>query len=169
MLARMSANNKTSQLQVRVSARDKAAIQRAAKRAGMDMSAYVLAKLLPAPQRRFDDLVAELCKARQPAFALAELNELLSACTALEFKAAVAHPLPSSLSPQLSNYVAAMVEYGAARNGVAPPPWVRDIPPLDTPMFGTEMLSLRLYLLSHSPPPFRRRNIFIDASLGTRV
>jgi hypothetical protein len=30
-------------------------------------------------------------------------------------------------------------------------------------------MSLRLYLLTHSPAPFRRRNIFIDASVGSRV
>ena len=169
MLPPMGAKGKTAQLQIRVSEQEKAAIQRAAKRAGMDMSAYVLAKLLPASQRRFDDLVAELCKEPQPAFVLAELNELLSACTAQEFRAAVAHPPPPSLNAELANYVAAMVEYGAARNGLAPPAWVRDIAPLDTPMFGSDMLSLRLHLLSHSPAPFRKRNIYIDSSLGTRV
>jgi len=35
---------KTTQMQIRVSATEKAAIQRAASRAGMDMSAYVLAE-----------------------------------------------------------------------------------------------------------------------------
>jgi len=32
-----------------------------------------------------------------------------------------------------------------------------------------ELLGLRLHLLTHSPAPFRRRNIFIDASVGARV
>ena len=31
------------------------------------------------------------------------------------------------------------------------------------------LLSLRLHLLTHSPPPFRLRNIFIDSSVGTRM
>jgi len=29
--------------------------------------------------------------------------------------------------------------------------------------------SLRLHLLTHSPPPFRRRNIFIDSSPDKQV
>ena len=43
------------------------------------------------------------------------------------------------------------------------------IAPLASPVFGSKLESLRLYLLTHSPPPFRRRNIFIDASIGARV
>jgi len=30
-------------------------------------------------------------------------------------------------------------------------------------------MSLRLYLLTHSPAAFRRRNIFIDATVGAQV
>ena len=41
--------------------------------------------------------------------------------------------------------------------------------PLAEPVFGSDLMSLRLYLLTHSPAPFRRRNIFIDASVGFRV
>jgi hypothetical protein len=41
--------------------------------------------------------------------------------------------------------------------------------PLEEPAFGTALQSLRLHLLTHSPPPFRLRNIFIDSSLGQRV
>jgi hypothetical protein len=36
-------------------------------------------------------------------------------------------------------------------------------------VFGSDLQNLRLYLLTHSPPPFRRRNIFIDSTLGDRV
>jgi hypothetical protein len=36
-------------------------------------------------------------------------------------------------------------------------------------VFGSTLVSLRLYLLTHSPPPFRRRNIFIDATVGSSV
>ena len=62
-----------------------------------------------------------------------------------------------------------MVEQAASHKGLAPPPWIVRVPPLDEPYFGTDLKSLRLYLLTHSPPPFRRRNIFIDATLGDRV
>jgi len=47
------------------------------------------------------------------------------------------------------------------------PGWTRAIAPLSEPMFGSELQSLRLYLLAHSPPPFRVRNIFIDSTLAT--
>ena len=40
---------------------------------------------------------------------------------------------------------------------------------LSEPEFGSQLQSLRLHLLTHSPPPFRRRNIFIDTSIGGQV
>jgi hypothetical protein len=40
---------------------------------------------------------------------------------------------------------------------------------LPQPVFGSELKALRLHLLTNSPPAFRRRNIFIDATLGDRV
>jgi hypothetical protein len=73
------------------------------------------------------------------------------------------------LTPYLANYIAAMVEYGCAQRDVAPPAWTRLIAPLPEPVFGSALISLRLHLLSHSPAPFRRRNIFIDATVGARV
>ena len=145
------------------------AIQRAARRAGMDMSAYILERVLPEPAKRFDALVSTLAAAEQPAFALAAMNDFLSQCTAGELAAAVAEAPQMALPPLPGNYVAAMVEYAAARQGMAPPAWTGAIAPLAQPWFGSELESLRLYLLTHAPAPFRRRNIFIDATLGDRV
>jgi hypothetical protein len=159
---------KSDQLQIRVSPAEKAAIQRAARRAGLDMSAYVLARVLPAVARRFQDLT-EACRDPQGArFALAELNSWLASLSAGELQEAVLSP-PAELTPHLANYVAAMVEYACGRHGVVPPAWTRAIAPLTEPVFASTLMSLRLHLLSHSPPPFRRRNIFIDASIGSRV
>jgi hypothetical protein len=73
------------------------------------------------------------------------------------------------LSPYVQNYVAAMVELAAHQKGVASPGWVREVPPLDEPHFATALGGLRLHLLQVSPVPFKRRNIFIDSSLGGRV
>jgi hypothetical protein len=164
----MSAAAKSTHLQIRVSPAEKSAIQRAARRAGMDMSAYVLARLLPALSRRFADLVAA---GRDPAdarFALAELNSWLAGLGAGELREAVTSPLVG-LTPYLANYVAAMVEYACAQRSVPAPSWTRTIAPLSEPAFGSQLVSLRLYLLTHSPAPFRRRNIFIDATVGARV
>ena len=62
-----------------------------------------------------------------------------------------------------------MVEYACARAGTPPPAWAGAIAPLAEPVFGSGLTSLRLHLLTRSPAPFRRRNIFIDATVGDRV
>ncbi len=164
----MDKSAKSEQLQIRVSAQEKSAIQHAAKRAGMDMSAYVLSRVMSVPAAEFGALVAA-CAGPAPRFALAELNSLLSAFTPGELRNAIAVPPPSVLTPFLLNYVTAMVEYACAKRAIAVPAWTRAVAPLAEPVFGTTLQSLRLHLLTHSPPPFRGRNIFIDATLGERV
>jgi len=118
---------------------------------------------------QFQDCVRDCADSASPRLALAELNTLLSGLTAGELGNAVATPPPSGLSALLANYIAAMVEYACARRAVAVPSWTRSIAPLAEPVFGSELQSLRLHLLTHSPPPFRARNIFIDSSLGDRI
>jgi hypothetical protein len=73
------------------------------------------------------------------------------------------------LSAFLRNYVAAMVEHACAQRAVTVPRWVRAVEPLSDPVFGSELQSLRLHLLTQSPPAFRCRNLFIDSSVGERV
>ena len=165
----MSRPPKTEQMQIRVSAQEKAAIQRAAATAGMDMSAYVLAKVLSVPAAQFRDCVQDCADSASSRFALAELNSLLSNFTTGELRDAVAAPMPPGLSPFLANYITAMVEYACSQHAIAAPAWTRSIPPLAEPVYGSKLLSVRLHLLTHSPPPFRARNIFIDATLGDRV
>jgi hypothetical protein len=160
---------KTAQLQIRVSSEQKAAIQHAAKQAGMDMSAYVLSCVLSVPAARFQECIEACAEQAAPSFALAELNSLLSALTPGEMRDAVAAPPSIALTPFLANYVAAMVEYGCARCSIALPAWTRAVKPLDEPAFGSSLQGLRLHLLTHSPAPFRRRNIFIDSTLGERI
>ena len=165
----MGGPSKKAQLQIRVSSGEKAAIQKAAKRAGLDMSAYVLSRVLSVPAAQFQECVAECAKAGSPRFALASLNTLLSRWTAGEMRDAVSVAPTVVLTPFLANYVAAMVEYGCARHASAPPPWTRLVVPLTEPEFGTTLQGLRLHLLTHSPAPFRRRNIFIDSTVGHQV
>ena len=117
---------------------------------------------------RFQELT-EVCADPEGArFALAELSAWLASLGAAELREAVASP-PPALTPYFANYVAAMVEYACAQRGVPPPGWTPAVAPLTEPAFGSALMSLRLYLLTHSPAPFRRRNIFIDASVGSRV
>jgi uncharacterized protein (DUF1778 family) len=164
----MAGQRKSAQLQIRVTRSEKAAILAAAKAAGMDMSRYVLERVFPPAAGRFQEAVVAAART-QKSFALAELNSLLAALPAAELRDAVATLPPTALSPFLANYVAAMVEYACARRDIAPPGWTRNITPLREPVFATSLLSLRLHLLTHSPPPFRHRNIFIDSSIGARV
>jgi hypothetical protein len=165
----MGHSAKTSHLQVRVTREEKTAIQDAARRARMDMSAYVLGRVLAASSAHFAECVTACAAGANPSYALAELNSFLTGLTPQEFRDAVAHPLPAKLTPFVANYVAAMVEFGSARCGIAEPAWTREIPPLAEPFFGTALQSLRLHLLTHAPAAFRARNIFIDATLGDRV
>jgi uncharacterized protein (DUF1778 family) len=165
----MSASSKTAHLQIRVSAAEKNAIQRAARRAGMDMSSYVLDRLLPRSGSRFQELTTACADEADGRFALAELNSFLAGLAAGELRNAVLTAPEARLPAIQANYVAAMVEYACARRGVGAPDWTGRIAPLVSPVFGSKLESLRLYLLTHSPPPFRRRNIFVDASIGARL
>lgn len=161
---------KTQQLQIRVTAEEKAAVERAAARANLDMSAWVLRKLFPPAAKKFRVLTNALEDNPATArYTLAELNDLLTGLSASAFVIAVAEP-PARLSDAyLVNYVAAMVETAANLKSVRPPDWTGTVAPLPTPSFASELQSLRLHLLLAAPPAFRRRNLFVDASIGDRV
>lgn len=100
---------------------------------------------------------------------LAEMNDLLAALPPVEFGAAVGTARVASLTPYLANYVAAMTEHAAHQKRVDAPAWTHTVPPLDAPHFATALRSLRLHLLRNAPVPFKRRNIFVDSSVGARV
>jgi hypothetical protein len=165
----MSRNPRSEQLQIRVSPAEKAAIRRAAEHAAMDMSAYVLSRALPSPAMKLQARIEECAGPAPPGFGLAELSTLLSRWTTAELRDAIAVPPTAALTPFLSNYIAAMIEQACERRSVRVPAWLRAIAPLPEPAFGSTLKSLRLHLLTHSSPPFRRRNIFIDSSVGDRV
>ncbi|HUA24896.1 MAG TPA: DUF1778 domain-containing protein [Steroidobacteraceae bacterium] len=166
----MKPRPKLSQLQIRVSEEEKAAIRRAAERAGMDMSSYVLERVISIPAKEFQGILKALAAGRSPsAFALADLNSLLSKLAPLELADAIAMRPAVELSAFPANYVAAMVESACAKHGIPVPTWTRSIAPLDEPVFGSGLKRLRLHLLTHAPAAFRRRNVFIDSSLGDRV
>jgi hypothetical protein len=165
----MRRSPKSSQLQIRVSADEKSAIKLAAALAGMDLSAYVLSQVLPLSSAEFRQRITACIGATHQSFVFAELNSLLSNCTAAELRETVSAPPPSGLTPFLANYVAAIVEQACVRRAVVTPAWTRAIVSLAEPVFGAELQSFRLHLLTHSPPPFRTRNIFLGSSLGERI
>lgn len=160
---------KSAFLQIRITPADRSSLQRHAKRAGKDVSTYVLDLVLPGSSAALERQVARL-RAAGDSFALAELHDFLATLTPQEFARAVDQsPLRLSDDPLMANYVAAMIEHVAGDFEIAPPTWTRDVVPLAVPWFVTPLKSLRLHLLFNAPPAFRRRNIFVDTSVGARV
>ena len=119
---------------------------------------------------RFEELLGTLITVTEHRFVLAELNDRLSVLTPADLREAMAQAAVNELSPFLQNYVAAMVEHASYMKGVSAPAWTSRIAPLERPWFASTLKSLRMHLLrSSSPVAFRRRNIFIDATIGARV
>lgn len=162
---------KSMQIQIRVTAGEKAALRRLARAARLDLSAYVLSRVFPAEQERFAGILLALRSASEAdaRFALAELNDFLSSIAPAFLASAVAHADLRGVSTFHRNYVAAMVEQAAGQKKVLPPAWTRDVPPMESPYFASSLKSLRFHLLCVSPIPFRRRNLFVDAGVGSRV
>jgi hypothetical protein len=69
----------------------------------------------------------------------------------------------------MQNYVAAMVEHASLLKGARSPDWVGCIEPMAEPYYATPLPGLRLHLLKSPPVPFKRRNLFVDSSVGDRV
>ena len=161
---------KSSQLQIRVTALEKEAIRARANAAGMELSRYVLARALPDPVRAFVSALRAIENSSTRRFGLAALNDVLASLDAERFADVVSlAPGVASFLPLDANLVAAMVEFRAHQLGVAPPAWARWIAPLDTPWFAGGLVSLRAHLIAVSPVAFRRRNLFVDSTVGDRV
>ena len=160
---------KTQFLRVRVTVEQKAALERLAHEAGQDLSSYVLARSLPPARTRFCELVDALRRDEDRRYVLAELNDFLVGLTASTFVDAVAECDLREHSDLTANYVAAMVEHAAARNDVDPPAWTKEVEVLEVPYFATDLQSLRPWLLASSPVAFKRRNLFVDSTVGDRV
>ena len=160
---------KTAQLQIRVAPAEKAAIERAARQAGLGMSAYVLGKLLPGRAAQWQGLLRDLLVPEDKRLALAALSHWLADSDPGKLADVLESPPSPGLPEQLANTVAAMVEHVCAARGQKPPAWTSEIAPLAQPSFGSALLSLRLHLLTNSPAAFRRRNLFVDTVVGGQV
>jgi hypothetical protein len=161
---------KSQQMQIRVTAEEKALIQQHAAEAGMDVSKWVLMQVLPPAAQRFQAFCTAL--AANPdtrAYVFAELNDFMSSLSGKAFAATVREPPRVQLLPFEANYVAAMITHTAGLKKIPAPRWVRNVEPLDMPWFASSLKSLRFHLLTRSPPAFRSRNLFIDSSIGDRV
>jgi len=160
---------KSTQIQLRVSPSEKAELVRRARASGADLSAYILGRLLPRPGLEFLALTRLLAEKKSKPAVLAELHDLLARASRAQFAELAEHGPVVRLPPLLENQLAAMVETRAAQLGVLPPAWVHEVKALDEPWFASDLLALRLHLLTHSPPAFRRRNLFVDSTIGARA
>ena len=159
---------KTTHLQIRVSPAEKRRIREQARRTGMRVSTYVLSRLQPSGDARVPELVRAL--GRTPdRFGFASLNDALAGLTPAGFAAAVHTVEVDGLSDLAQNYVAAMVEETARRLGVAPPGWTKEAAPLEHPYFAVPFMRLRPHPLRTAPVAYKRRNLFVDATVGDRV
>ena len=162
--------NKTAQLQIRVSPDQKHRIKSKAAQAGEDVSQWVLRRLLPECADELQGMIDTLSKSpKLRPQVLAELHDFLVSCDSAQLGQAFNGLDLSGLEPFESNYVAAMIETACENRNIAPPTWLGNIAPLADPWFATSLKSLRVHLLTASPPPFRRRNLYIDSTLGARV
>jgi hypothetical protein len=161
--------NKTAQIQLRVTPAEKADLMRRARAAGLDLSAWMLQRLLPDRRGAFFALVRSLRGTTRPSYVWAEIHDLLAGLRKGEFSTVTETVSVVGLDDVRANQLAAMVETTAARLRVDPPDWVDRIDALATPWFASELVSLRLHLLCNSPPAFRRRNLFVDSTVGDRV
>lgn len=160
---------KTEQLQIRVSPEQKRALRRLARQAGADMSAWILERVLPAEGARFQKLAAKLADREDEGFALAELADYLRDLPAGAFARATAEAPRTALDARTLNHLAAMIDRAAVNRGLIPPKWTNEASVPAEPAFGSTLSSVRLHLLTMAPVAFRRRNIFVDASIDERV
>lgn len=163
---------KTEQLQLRVSPELKAAIRKSANEASMDMSEWILAKLFPAAQDEFQNLVENVWRkqdAPERSYSIASISDFLHRQSQSELAKAVAEAPRASLNEFMLNYLAAMVEHACHQKKVSPPEWIRRVEGVATPYFGSPLISLRLHLMTNSPAAFRKRNLFVDSTLGDRI
>lgn len=160
---------KSSQLQIRLSPAQKESLRRRARRAGQDISAFVLSRVCPPGGDRFRELARALGGQEDRRYALAAIHDLLEETGSGAFPEVVAEPPPPGLPPLEANLLAAMVEQTATRKGATPPAWTSAIPPLAEPWFASDLKGLRAHLVRAAPVPFRRRNLFVDSTLGDRT
>ena len=165
----MAEARKNAFLQIRVSPSQKAALRRQARRVGMDVSRFVLDRVLPEWGTQLQSLLDRLTKKPMDAALLAAIGDALREISTPGFIGATAALGVHHLGDLDRTLIAAMVEHAAALKGVSAPPWTMKIGPLKEPYFASALPSLRLHLLTASPPPYRRRNLFLDASLDDRV
>jgi len=158
-------------LQIRLSEKEKHWIEREAKAHDLSTSEWVRSIAVPQKNTLFQEIIERVAETEEEhkSFAYAELHDFLAELKPEEFSVVLRLGPQKKCESQDANIVAAMVEFTAYKLGQKNPGWVNEVAPLKTPFFSSQLMSLRLYLLRNSPILFRRRNLFIDTSIGGRI
>lgn len=161
--------SKSTFLQIRLTPMEKRLVAQKAKNAGMEMSSWVKSCIFSTQMEQYLEIIQAVTESKNTKEALASLNDFLSTVSKEQFEEAVA-PLPIDMAGTfIGNYIASMVEHAAQQKKINPPLWTRTFDGLADPHFSSTLPSLRGYLLQVSPTAFKRRNIFIDSSVGDRL
>lgn len=137
----------------------------------MDISAYLLSKAGLDLRAKWDGLAGDLERAddEKISYVWAAIIDFLTPLSRQDFQDLFANEPAWSLSDFKENYLVGLIERVAQNLNIPAPNWALDVNPLADPYFPEEHPKLRVYLMLHGDPIFRRRNIFIDSSIGGRV
>ncbi|MCF6300356.1 MAG: DUF1778 domain-containing protein [Proteobacteria bacterium] len=159
---------KSEYLQIRVSKQEKEIIKSSAQLAEVDMSAWILQRILHEKAKQFINIINKLIDEEQ-SFVFAELHDFLAKLMVVDLEMALSVEPVIELTGFQINYVIAMIVHRSKQLNISPPTWINNYPVLLQPVFATSLKSLSLHLLINSPIAFKQRNIFIDSSIGDRV
>jgi hypothetical protein len=151
---------RTSQLQIRVSPEQKAALKRLAAAAGQNVSQYVLARALPRSGDELSGALDELRREGDSRSALETAVRVLSGLGRTDLEMALGSWSAEGMPPLTQNRVAALVEDVTAARGIDPPLWAAAVPPLPRPHFRWTLDSLRPHQLRATRVAWKRRNLF---------
>jgi len=154
---------KTSQLQIRVTEQEKAALRRLAAAANMTVSRYVLSQAIPSRARDLERIGQGLSgPPTDQASALQRLVDLVVETPPADYRQVLGGLSLEGLPPRMQNQVAAVVESGAQARGTEPPDWVDAVDPLPRPYFWWPLASLRPHQMRVAPVAYKKRGIFFD-------
>jgi uncharacterized protein (DUF1778 family) len=163
---------KTTQVQIRLSFEQKESIRLAAERAGLDMSQWILSKIFSQPKARLLDILTQLKSVqhnKERSYVLNDFNAFLSSLDAQSLHDACGEDHKIKLDDLMANYVAAMIERAYFVKNLPSPKWLAEFDGVAEPFFASSIQAVRMHLLISSPPSFRRRNLFVDSSIGDLV
>jgi hypothetical protein len=160
---------KTDYIQIRISKKEKEHFIKLARWKKLSLSGWILDRIrAEIPPIEINELYSKLKHASDSSYIFALLNDYFIKINEYQWANLVTQK-PENLDSENLCYLASMIERTAELRGFKIPDWVKNVDSLWIPYFGSNVKKLRLHLLVNSPVSFKKRNIFIDSSIGERV